>query len=328
MGMSGSAFQSLQPGVNQLTDLVLGNKNKMQQAQQQQGLDIGKYQAERGSDIENLQKLKESGLISEGGGAKAGEMSVSRGYDMNKLQHQRDQQQTNEFKALQSSAKPIKSIQDDLETADMIHKLAEDPSQVDMGTAQVMKARMALGTSGGRAISAAMHAMGADKDTLAGDAEKLHNFLTGQAKAIQTPDQINALKEGAFKLGDEATEKLQRAKQQFGEQAPGIAPGMAGRGDLDRYLPTFTNQADQLAQTLAQRKQAYKQSAAQQGMGTGLNPSAQAAKKPQSFMSSVFGNLFGGGQQQQQAAPQQGAGGPPPGLSFEQFKQWKQQQGK
>jgi hypothetical protein len=299
-----------------LQQLILGKKLDMEKAQEmlpinKQGeqdksdIAVAGKNTQQQNEIKGIQGMQDSGMVNDGGGVKMGDTSLTRGYDPSKMAHQQQGQELKEMGALQKSAKAsMGGPQGDLETADMIHKLAENPSSVDMGTAQIMKARMAMGGSGGRALGAALRTMGMDDNTLGGDAQKFANFFTGNSTASQTPQQINALKEGAFKLADDANERLGRAKSQFAQQAPFMAPGMAANGQLQQALPSFTAPADALSASLAQRKADYQKQAA--GAQPGLT-GGSAYKQPSGPIDKLAA-FFGKGQ----AAP---SGGTPPAAS-------------
>lgn len=307
-GMSQEAYANLMgAGANAARDTQDAKLRALlqgQAAQQQQKLDIDKHAQLQQQEMDAIQKMKDNGLITDGGGAKVGETSVSRGYNPYQLQHMQQGQQSKEMSALGKNAKGMAGPQQDLETADMIHKLAEDPSSIDMGTAQIMKARMAMGGSGGRALGSALRTMGMDDDTLSGDAQKVSNWLTGQAAAKQTPQQINALKEGAFKLSDDAAERFGRAKDAFMQQAPGFAPNMAQSGTLQQMAPSFTAAGDSLVSKNAQRKQQYLQSAQQQQGATRLGQQPQSYKAPQGPLDRLKQLIMGPSSQDNPQQPQ------------------------
>lgn len=297
---------SLDKGAQALMQLILGNKNKMAEAEQQKNLDEEKNQEEINQGIQGVKDLKSQGLITEGGGVNVKGVGVTRGYNPFQIEHTRQAQQLNEMKALQKAAKDaLSGPQADLETADMIHKLMVNPSAIDQGTAQLMKARMAMGGSGGRALGAALRTMGMDAKTMAGDAQDWANWFSGNAHTTMTPQQMNALNEGAFKLGSDATERFNRGKQQFVSQAAMLAPGMASNGSLTQALPTFSAPGDDLVNRLSQRQKEYQQQAA--GAPTGLDQ-APAYKEPSGPIDKLK-NFLTGGPSPAPAAPQASGGG-------------------
>jgi len=304
-------------GASALAQLILGNKYTQEQNQQQSDLttdrakakadiDVAAKNKEQQNAVDTIKGMQDQGMVNDGGGATVNGVGISRGYNPYQIAHMQQGQQMHEMEALGKAAKQsIAQPQQDLETADMIHRLAENPSSVDMGTMQVMKARLALGGQGGRAISSALHAMGMDDRTINGDAQGWANFFTGNTTVKQTPQQIDAIQQGAFKLGDDAADRYQRAKQQFAQQAPMYAPSMAAGGGLGNAINSFTSPADQLAATHAQRKAQYTKQAAAAGQPSGLSGGA-AFKQPQGIADGLKSLLFGAPQAAPSPAPAAG----------------------
>lgn len=328
-----SDLARLQPGADEAASqmdkmraLILGHQNTMQQAQQQQGLDIGKYAANKGTDvgaakqkqaeeIQSVKDLMDSGKLNEGGSVKIGDVTAGKGFDPNKVAMAGNKAMQSEMGALDKApaSKDLAGIKGQLQNVNYMHDLLDDPNKMDEGTFMALKAQAALGGSGSRAIGQVMHALGGNDKSLSGSWEDFKNQITGSANTTRTAAQINAARDSAFKYQNELEGRYKDASAQLQAQAPQYAPSMAQSGVLQSQLAARMAPQENLLKGLNARKQAYTGQTKAAGVGNTLGQPAQPYAQPQGVVDKLSSFLRGS----PAAAPQQPAA---PAMSFEQFK--------
>ena len=335
MAILRSDLPGLQKSSDALTDLILGNKYKQDQAQQQKDLavqqakemlpveqqsaqqksDIALKQsgAEREGAFGMLGRMKDNGMITEGGGASVSKdgLAVTRGTNPATAQNQQDKLMNSEAMGLNKLTKPIQDNADVLEQIRTIHEMAKSPNAYDQKNIGVLQARIAEG-KGQRLLQGVINTFGAKGESAPSWLASMSNKVQGNAASTITPEEMRQLVEHTHKMGDEYAQRFKDSVDQYNQMAP-MAANRTMQIDpsrIDRVRDSAASRGLQALDAINKSKQQYQDTAA----AAGRQVPAPAAPQEQGLMGWLKGKLPG-------ATP--AATQTQPAMSFEEYKKRK-----
>ena len=307
---AGVGLQQLLQGLQPLNEY--GNEIQKQKAASDQLklASILKGQA-TDEDIARLQKMKESGLVEEGGQGKVGE--VSTGADPYAKNLQRGQLlESNQRKAIsQNASKAASGYESQVDALNTIHTLLDNPNSIDQKQLGAMEARVTEG-QGQRLLQSLVQELGANPNDLQSKGVSLWNYVTSQAKGGVSSDKLQAFRDNLYKHQDEISQQVNNIKNQQYNNASftgtTLLPQVAKQG-----VDAAFSGVDSGMGVLNSRKQKDFQQRLPPPGTPPSNYNSQLPKDPgilgsvkNAVSNSPLGRFFNPGQSQQpQAAPQQ-----------------------
>lgn len=268
-------------------------------------------------DIKSLQQMQDQGMLQEGGGAKAGEVSVSKGYDPRTAMKMQGDEASKFNKVVQNEYKPIN---DQLSAAkDTLDALNQKNASSDK-LALINEARMAAGAGGSRAIATIIHELNGGK-TSAEDFQGAVNYLNNTANIPEMSDaRRDALRESVFNRVTPLAQRQAQSTQRLTQLGPQLSP----HADYNSVIGAYATPASQNLSQLQQMQQDYYKKRKDMSGSSISNPSS--ADNNPSIVQKLM-SFFGKGStpKQPSSGPTSGTpqGGPPPNMTFEQFQKWK-----
>lgn len=299
-------------GMDKLRELIMGKdldrRNTREQQQQKSDLEVSAKQSEQRNALDALQEMDKRGMINEGGSATVNGVGYGKGYDPMRAKGMQDRERG----AVLKLTKPMGDSADQLERLNQLADLMDSPNGYDQKQAAVLQARLAEGQNQ-RLLQSVIESFGSKGQSVPGIVMGAYNKIKGGAASTLTPDEMNALREHAFKQKDYYGDQLEQARKQYDAQAPVLGSGIPAT-DIQTLGNAPYSRGQSYLTKLQDRQKAFSQASGAQV------PPAQQNYSP--GITDRLANWLGGGGGSPKAAPAAPAapqGGQPP-MSFEEFK--------
>ena len=290
-----------QSATSQLQNMLQDKAEANATASKQQDYTLA--QQGKGADQERnmagIQSLNDNGLIPDGGGAKVGDVGVSKGYNPAATAGVGVKQGQAFLKTAQGA---YKGINDQLDAG----KSTIDNLNLGNATgdqlARINEAKLSLAGSGGRAIGQMVSHLSGDP-TMASDSQKALNWLQNTPNIpLMQPAERDAMRETVFNRLPQIEQQHKTAQGQLGQQGAIVAPGT----DYNGIIKSMSDPASQRLQELQGMQSQYNQQRQAMQKQGNAPVSAQSTASANPTMLDKLKGLFGGGSAPQ-AAPQQSA---------------------
>lgn len=233
-------------------------------------LDAQAAERSRAAGLDTLQKMKDTGLIAEGGGGSVspeGGVSATRGFNPLTVSGQQSHQAQGFVKLANTEYKPIN---DQLNASQATLDSLNQKNAASDKLALINEAKLAAGSGGSRAIKGIMDSLTGGK-TAAMDFQNTLNYFqnTPNVPTLQ-PGQRDAIRESVFARLPQLENMHKQAIAKLSAQGPAVSPNV----DTSKILNSVASPAQDNLDTL--KKMGMDYSTQRQGMG-GTNPVSQPA---------------------------------------------------
>jgi hypothetical protein len=306
MSITQKDFNSLQPGVNELSRSIAERKLSQQQAQQAQELEkLRAYfapkiageseKAQLAEDIAAAQTPEAQDMIRNGGSVSFGKAHF--GADPYAHVLSQGPHQAQQF--LKTAQGAYKGINDQLDAAQATIDALNQGNAVSDKVALINEARIAAGQGGSRAIAHLVDLLSGGQ-TAASDFQGKLNWLmnTPNIPTLQ-PAQRDAIREAVHSRLPQLEQQHKQVAAQLSQQGPIIAP----QSDYSSLISSFTTPTQQKLDVLKKMQSDYT-SARSRMQGADISQPTIANPNPTTLdrLKSAFGALMGN----QQQTPQSG----------------------